>query len=208
MSKVEYNLFVYFTFPSRVNKVISSVQKRVGYVHPAGGDPHVTLYLCAYSISAYKQLIKKLSSVSFKPLIVKISKLKEEPSRTAGEFFYVDVQGKTLQYLHEQVLSVANPLRGDRQRGKEQKRVKEGRFDKEQLHYLKKYGYISVLDRFRPHITIADLPSLSLAQKKYLRDNVAKASGSYKVSEFHVSLLKYTGTYETIAEHSFNLPLK
>ena len=62
-----------------------------------------------------------------------------------------------LQELHEKVLAVANPLRGDLIRDKDVERFKKGIFSEEEFSFIKEYGYQYVKKFFNSHITIGEV---------------------------------------------------
>ncbi|HXK52845.1 DUF1045 domain-containing protein [Candidatus Nomurabacteria bacterium] len=107
-----------------------------------------------------------------KPYLLKLSDLKFD---NRDNLFYIEVSGKDMQRLHEDITILLNKHREGFIREKDLERISKGYFNDNELEYLRQYGYSRVFECFRPHISIGnftvenvDVPELTKILKEKL----------------------------------------
>lgn len=160
-SQVETKLAVLFYLSETMASSIQEIKNKTGVYYPdhASSVPHITLYSCKFDEAKYPELIEKLRSISMEPFYITIGDLsvtKHDKNNNMFVSFGFENIGK-LQELHEKVLAIANPLRGDLVRDKDIERYKKGIFTDEEFSFIKEYGYQYVKKFFNSHITIGEV---------------------------------------------------
>lgn len=208
MLSQEFVLFIYIPLPVAHQKVIKKLRKELGH-DPIIKQAHITLYMCRFERASYKLLIKSLYDTELNKFSVNIDRLTFTPSKNGGKFCSIKIKGKSLQKIHEQIVSIANPLRNNLIRSKELQRVKDDVYSKKEIELLYKYGYVEVMENYRPHITIGDNVSVNAQLKKSSQSKVNQLDKTIAVQNIIVSFVKIgKKDYKTIFTRTFKLKSK
>ncbi len=160
-AQIETKLAVLVYLPEAIAKSIQSIKDKTGVYYPdhESSVPHITLYSCKFDEAKYSELLEKLQVMSMEPFSITIGDLhvaKHDKNKNMFVSFGFEDIGK-LQELHEKVLAIANPLRGDLIRDKDIERFEKGIFSEEEFSFIKEYGYQYVKKFFNSHITIGEV---------------------------------------------------
>lgn len=119
-------------------------------------DPHFNFIIMAMPLNKAKDIELTLNSYfkDKKPLKLKLGNLHYEEKQ---RFYSIPIVGEEVMTLHSEFIEILNPLRDDYIREKDLVRINEGKTDKLEEEYIHKYGYLRVLSKFTPHITIGNL---------------------------------------------------
>ncbi|MEK7595399.1 MAG: DUF1045 domain-containing protein [Patescibacteria group bacterium] len=98
-----------------------------------------------------------------KPYTLEFSDLKYDEK---NNLFSVEVLGKDIRKLHEDINNLLNAYRDNCVRAKDLERVNSGHFSQKELEYLNKYGYARVFECFKPHISIGNFTIQDVDVKK------------------------------------------
>ena len=134
---------------------------------------HIPPHL-AYTIMPFPQnsLEKGIDSLTLyvkkqKPFEVHISDLEYEEK---DNFFYVDIQGKTIRQHHENITKILNAYRDNYVREKDLLRLENGDFDEKASKYLTESGNARVHDNFKTHVTIGNFTIQNVDIQKLKKD--------------------------------------
>lgn len=72
-------------------------------------------------------------------------------------FFSLPILNDQVMKIHKDLIELLNPIRNGFIRERDKERIDSKKTDKVGEEYIYKYGYLRVLDRFTPHITIGNL---------------------------------------------------
>ena len=131
---------------------------------------HITLYSPEYPTCNLEKVTSKVKEIS------------ENKSKIVLEFddFYTGwgfvglgfKKNAWVDNLQKVILKELNPLREERIREKYDSEIIEGKYSKEEVNYIMKYGYNNVLNSFHPHLTLARFGSEDVAQG--VKNNIKK----------------------------------
>jgi 2'-5' RNA ligase len=204
MNKPELILFAYLPLSLQASRIIRRLQHQLGYIHPIDRS-HITVYMCKFSDTAYHQLLAKLEELSPAKVEINLSHLVSKPSKNGGWFYYLKIKNPQLVQLHKTILKLANPLRGTLQRSKELKRIKAGVYSAAELYYLQTYGYLEVLDRYNPHITLGDSMVIDKEKEDALKQTIKRTPTQTQLKELRVGLYSYDGHYTKLKEKTYKM---
>jgi 2'-5' RNA ligase len=151
---------IHFNIPKPTGNIILRATKHADIDYPGnyGYEPHITLYLCRFPAKNFHKLINQISKFEFQPINLKITKVSIQRENNGQAFLSLTfTENKQIKKLHRQILQLANKLRGDLIRLKDQQLIKQGAFSKKALDYLTKYGSQRVLSLYIPHITLGEV---------------------------------------------------
>jgi hypothetical protein len=200
----ELNLFVFVPLPPQISQPLATIQDQLGY-HLYINGPHVTIYHCRFTEELFKELVGKLSQTSFSPIQFNLGEIEVHPSKEQGSFYSLEVTGNELHNFHKQIINIANPLRGDLQRSKDQERIDQGKYSSNELAHILKYGYLNTLDRYSPHLTLADGITLTNEELGKLQEEIKPLSQNITPTHFVVQLQTYDGQYHIVEEVDYSL---
>lgn len=109
-------------------------------------------------------------------------------------FFSIPIINSEIMDFHKQLIDILNPLRDDYIREKDLIRTNEGRTDSLEKEYIYKYGYLRVLSKFIPHITIGNIKNEEFDFKE-VKTQLDKILGN-----LYNSSLKINEVYATFIE--------
>jgi 2'-5' RNA ligase len=160
--KTETVLGIHINVRSDVAAAVKKLQKKHHLFYPGNYDldPHLTLYLARFTRSDIAVLKKQLLRAKLQPVQLKIDRLRCQPFNSGVYSSLGIVRQPRLSQLHEQIVKMANALRGNRIRMKDLQRMREGQFSSAEVRTIKKYGYLRVGRRFHPHLTLGLSASL------------------------------------------------
>lgn len=195
--QIETRITIRIALPSDISEQIIKVKKKTGVYYPNAEDtiPHITLYACKFDESAYESLLNKLREVSQPSFALALSPVKTEIHNKYKEgniFVYFGFEETdALEKLHQEVVSIANPLRGNLIRYKDIERFKKGLFSEEEFSFIEQYGYQYVGKNFNSHITIGEVEK----EKAFLLEEVKEdlnilAGQTFRIDKFFVKLTK------------------
>lgn len=153
--------------------------------------PHLSYALVPLPVSnlekAKNELVDYINNQ--RPYTVEFSELKYGER---NNIFFIEILGKEINHLHQDITSLLNVYRENCVRTKDLERVNSDYFTEQELEYIKKYGYSRVFDCYKPHITIGNftVPDVNV---KELNDTLKELlSDLYKqrtvINNIHVSL--------------------
>lgn len=121
-------------------------------------DPHFNFVIMAMPEYRLKDVETLLDAYfgSKSAIHLDLGELHYEPKT---KFFSIPIIGETVMVIHKELLDILNTIRDGYIRDKDLIRINEGRTDKEEEKYIKDYGYLRVLNKFMPHITIGNIQS-------------------------------------------------
>jgi hypothetical protein len=155
-----------------VNIITDALRKtKIRYPRNYSYVPHITLYLCRFPARQFPKLVKSIASRKIPAVYLHINKVSGQKQKNSKTFLsLVFRRSVPIQRLHRQIVLSANKLRGSLIRTKDQKRLKQDYFSKQEEMYLKEYGSPRVLALYKPHITLGEVP-LSAVRQSMARFN-------------------------------------
>jgi hypothetical protein len=96
--------------------------------------------------------------------------------------------------IHKDLINLLNPIRDHYIREKDLVRIREGKTDELEERYIYDYGYLRVLERFIPHITIGNIKNeeFNLEEIKTRLDSILSNlyNTSLKVNELYATFIE------------------
>lgn len=119
-------------------------------------EPHLNFVIMAMPIHKLKELEVTLDEYfSIKTSIkLQLGNLHYDPT---NKFFSIPLLNESIIDTHKELLGVLNPVRDNYSREEDLLRINEKRTDAKGEQYIYEYGYLRVLDKFIPHITIGNI---------------------------------------------------
>ena len=163
---------------------------------------HITIYSPEFSEKNIPKIIEMVEKISggISKFDLPAVGLSAEDKSVIIDFEKTDKVVK----IHETVVSALNQFRNGKIQEKYFSRIKEGKYSKEQVEMIQKYGYPNVLKLYRPHLTLGRLTSQEIAEKvarNLSGDNELKAA---KIIKIGISEMGSNGTCTDIIKE-FNL---
>lgn len=186
----ETRLSIILKLPKDIADLILATKEKTGVYYPnhVTSIPHITLYACAFDEQQYPELVRQLAAIQIAPFEVTIGELsftKHDKNNNTFVSFGFKNKG-TLQELHEQVLAIANPLRGNLIRFKDAERSKKGIFSEEEFATIERYGYQYVNEHFNSHVTIGEVDEKDSGILETLKDALREIEGrTFLVDRFY-----------------------
>lgn len=121
-------------------------------------DPHFNFIIMAMPIYRTEDIELKLNEIfkDMRSLELKLGNLRYEEKQ---RFYSIPIVGEEAMTFHRKLIDALNPLRDGYIREKDLARINEGKTDKLEDEYIHEYGYLRVLSKLTPHITIGNLQS-------------------------------------------------
>ncbi len=195
--QIESVISIFIRPPQDVSSQIVEVKSVSGLSYPDHEDslPHATLYSSKFDDRKYPELLRQLEAMNAEAFDVALGGLvlKKMPERNYI-FCSLNFQDKTpLQQLHEKVLGITNPLRGDLIRQKDIERFQNGKMSPEGWLATQKYGFQYFMERYDPHITIGVLPMGNESRAEELKDQLKQLEGkAFNIDRMYVKLSTWT----------------
>lgn len=149
-------------------------------------DPHFNFLIMAmpdYRIKDMERLFEKYFN-NMHPLKIKLGNLEYEEKH---KFFSIPMLGKEVMDFHKELISILNPIRDDYIREKDLLRINENRTDEEETQNILDYGYLRVLNKFIPHITIGNIQNDENVDIQQVKDTLNNILGNLYQSEITIS---------------------
>mgnify|MGYP007095771344 FL=1 len=109
-------------------------------------------------------------------------------------FFSIPIINKDVMNIHKDLINLLNPIRDHYIREKDLVRIREGKTDELEERYIYDYGYLRVLERFIPHITIGNIKNeeFNLEEIKTRLDSILSYiyNTSLKVNELYATFIE------------------
>lgn len=137
-------------------------KKEIFHIDDKNYFTHITVYSPEFPEKNTPQIIKAIEEISegiskFDLLVVGLN---------AEDGFVIINFEKTdrVVKIHEAVVNALNQFRNGKIREKYLNEIKEGKYSKEQVEMIQKYGSPNVLKLYRPHLTLGKLTSQEVAK--------------------------------------------
>jgi hypothetical protein len=141
------------------------------YNNKYDANPHFNFLITAMPDYRLKDL-ESLTENYFKnkkSVKIKLGKLHYEQK---GRFFSISILGKEVIQLHKELIDVLNPIRDGYIREKDLTRIKENKTSEEEKENILTYGYLHVLNTFKPHITVGNIQSEGDVDIRKIKSNL------------------------------------
>lgn len=159
--KIETRITILAYLPTDISDSIHNAKELTGVSYPnhETSVPHITLYSCKFDEHKFEDLIHELKELKLAAFSIKLSHLSlVANSKGKNLFASIGFQNSApLQKIHEEVLRVANGLRGTLIREKDVDRFNKAIYSPEKFEHIKKYGYEYSKEYFDPHITLGEV---------------------------------------------------
>ncbi len=119
-------------------------------------DPHLNFLIMAMPEGKKHKIVEVLDRYfsKFNKLNIKLGKLNYEDK---NNFFSLPIIEGNIMEMHKDLIDLLNPIRSNYIREKDDIRIGQGKVDEIEKRYIYNYGYLRVLDKFTPHVTIGNL---------------------------------------------------
>jgi hypothetical protein len=158
MDNTETTISIWVKLPEEISRLIMDIKKSTGVYYPDHEEslPHTNLYSAKFNEAKYPALLEALKDLDFPRFEARIGKLEfeEQPFRNYVFVSFSYTNPEQFIDLHQQVLGIANPFRGDLIRYKDVERYKNGKMTEEGWERTRKYGFQYFMEKYYPHITI------------------------------------------------------
>ena len=119
-------------------------------------NPHVNFLIMAMPVGNKIRLNSILSK--YFSMINQINfELGELHFEEKNSFFSLPILNDQIMDIHKDLIDLLNPIRNGMVRERDKERIDNKKTDPVEEEYIYKYGYLRVLDKFTPHITIGNL---------------------------------------------------
>jgi len=149
-------------------------------------DPHFNFLIMAmpdYRVKDMEMLFDKYFKSKL-PLKIKLGNLQYEVKH---KFFSIPMLGSEVMDFHKELISILNPIRDDYIREKDLQRINENRTDEEETQNILNYGYLRVLHKFIPHITIGNIQNNSDIDIQPVKNTLDNILGNLYQSDITIS---------------------
>ena len=156
-------------------------------------EPHFNFIIMAMPDYRLKDLEQKLDVFFNKKtgIELKFGNLHFEEKQ---RFFSIPIINKDVMNIHKDLINLLNPIRDHYIREKDLVRIREGKTDELEERYIYDYGYLRVLERFIPHITIGNIKNeeFNLEEIKTRLDSILSNlyNTSLKVNELYATFIE------------------
>lgn len=135
-------------------------------------EPHIAFHIMAMPDYRIKDLEKICDEYfkKIKPIRLQLGNLRYDD---VYRFFSIPIVGNEILTLHKELIETFNPIRDGYIRAKDLENMNSGKTDEIEEEYIYKYGYLRVLSKYTPHITIGDI-----ATDNFNSDDVQKKLNS------------------------------
>jgi len=171
-------------------------KKEVFHIDDKNYFTHITIYSPEFPEKNTPKVIKAIEEISegmdkFDLLVVGLN---AEDGFVIINFEKTDRVAKT----HETVVNALNQFRNGKIREKYLNEIKEGKYSKEQVEMIQKYGYPNVLKLYRPHLTLGRLTSQEVAERVVGNLNSSNDLKTMKIIGIGISEMSPNGTCTNI----------
>lgn len=176
-------------------------------------NPHVNFLIMAMpegneSIldSVLNEYFNKISQINFE-----LGQLHLEPK---NNFFSLPILNDQIMEIHKDLIKLLNPIRNGTIRERDKERIDNNKTDLIEERYIYKYGYLRVLDKFTPHITIGnlvdgftnqDIPNIQKELDTRLNSLYFKRMNFDKVYAVHMQDAEIQSDYKILWEKFYKL---
>lgn len=158
---IEYLLGVHILPPKKLVREIQKLSKLLNFPYKSyyGLPPHITLHLARIKENNFERLCESIDRLPKKPFTVQLTSLLCDTKSRRIPIFIVQRIHKTppLMQLHANIVRATNAVRGGLIRTKDLKRIQEGLYTKEEIAYIRQYGYLLVMKNYMPHISLGKI---------------------------------------------------
>jgi hypothetical protein len=133
------------------------------YGNKYDAEPHFNFIIMAFPDYRVHDIEDRLDNYlkKLKPLKLKLGTLRYEEKQ---QFYSIPIVGEEAMTFHKELIAILNPIRDGYIREKDLVRITEGKTDALEEEYIYKYGYLRVLDKFTPHITLGNIQTAEADQ--------------------------------------------
>lgn len=158
---IEYLLGVHILPPKKLVREIQTLSKLLNFPYKSyyGLPPHITLHLARIEKGGFATLVSSIAKLPIEPFTVRLTSLMCDTKSRRVPIFIVQRIHKTppLIQLHANIVRATNAVRGGLIRTKDLKRIQEGLYTKEEIAYIRQYGYLLVMKNYMPHISLGKI---------------------------------------------------
>ncbi|MGD2158182.1 MAG: DUF1045 domain-containing protein [Anaerolineales bacterium] len=151
--------------------------------------PHITFSITPIptrNLENAKKAIENFLSDK-KGFIVRLKGLAVDPK---NRFFYLKVQNGGISKFHADLVASLNKYRDGYIREKDVERIEQGYYNPSQIQNIVDYGFPRVLDLYRPHITLGNIPDVQVdieqVKSKLVEILSNSAEGNIHISDVFV----------------------
>jgi 2'-5' RNA ligase len=136
---------------------------QVFYIDDRKYFAHITVYSPEFSEKNIPKIIEAVKKISerISKFDLPVMGFSAEDRSVIIDFEKTDKMVK----IHETILNALNQFRNGKIQEKYFSRIKEGKYSKEQVEMIQKYGYPNVLELYHPHLTLGRFTSQEIAEK-------------------------------------------
>lgn len=183
--------------PQEVSDFIMDIKKSTGVYYPDHEEslPHSTLYFCKFDESKYQTLMDDLQQIEVPAFEATIGELQfeEQPLKNNVFVSFNFKDPEKFADLHNKILAIANPLRGDLVRFKDIERYKNGKMSEEAWEGTQKNGFQYFRDKYYPHITVGSIEVNDQEKVQILKSKLKELEGkSFFVDKILLRLKRRT----------------
>ncbi len=189
--KGEHIVGVFIPLPSSVLKRTTAAKRWFGHKWRdirTISDAHITLQFAKFpkTKKGFDLFVDDLRAHHLvAPTVIFAGAKTHKNNIDGGQFFFLDIKKtEDLYALHKKVLAIAKPYQKGLIRKKDILRLKENRFSKREIGYVKRYGYARVLQNFEPHISFGQVPSASIKEQRRMVNTLKQKLGDTQKSRF------------------------
>lgn len=139
---------------------------------------HITIYSPEFPKHNTEKIVKEVEAFALRTK--RFNLVATGLNAEDGDSIVIDFErNKSIDALHETIVTLLNPLREGRIREKDAHAIKEGTYSSEQREMIERYGYRNVLGFYSPHLTLGELidkeaTERSVKQLESMKGAVAK----------------------------------